>query len=387
MSYSQQQPPPAPRKRKNASSDNDEHEIGLSLVRKRLDFSNDPTLEIKQMKHHLSNLLYLKNHDNIMDFIIDLKNSSKLSTVIDTSLICKLVDCNMPDILSVIYKHDFWIINSHYESIFEKCDLDLVEYIIKIGYLDLIHVSNRYNRNVLTIIFEIWVNTRNFDMKTAKFLIEYYDDYVTAEDLMLELIDVGLINSIYNFINTELFHNNNLTITAKQFVDTHIVRSFYTPRPINIKNIINIIIKINFKLKQPFISLEIFRKIFDKHSMFESADLDNNILDIINKSVNDTYNIINHQTVEYLTVYYNKTRAYTILSTRWLNCMFNTKYIYGRLKRLEEFESLFPEDDSIPEINALIHKRESLPAGPQRHQTWLALADLINKHFPSSKFM
>jgi hypothetical protein len=293
----------------------------------------------------------------------------------------------MPDILSVIYKHDFWIINSHYESIFEKCDLELVEYIIEVGYLDLIHVSNRYNRNVLTIIFEIWVNTCNFDMKTAEFLIDYYDDYITSEDLMLELIDVGIINSIYNFINTELFHNNNLEITAKQFVDTYIVNSFYTHRTVTIKNIINVIIKINFKLKQSFISLEIFRKIFDKHSMFESSDLDDNILDIINKIVNDTYNIINQQTVEYLTVYYNKTRAYTILSTRWLDCMFNTKYVYGRLKRLEEFESLFPDDNSIPELNALIRKRESLPSGPLRHQTWVELVDLINKHFPSSKFM
>jgi hypothetical protein len=382
-----QQPPPAPRKRKNATSDDDdEHNIRFSFARKRLDFSNEPFLQLKQMKHHLSNLLYLKNRDNIMDFILDLTYSDKLSSVIDSTLIAKIINSDFIDVWNIIYKHDFWIINSYYQSIFENCELDKIKQIIELGYLDLIHVSIRYNRNLSTIIYEILFDSCKFDIEKADFLTTYYDEFVTAEDLMLELTDVGIINSIYNFINTELFHNNNLAITAKQFIDIHNVTSFYTARFLSIKQIINVIININFKLKQPFITIETFTKIFNNHSMFEMANMDTNISDIINKIVTDTYNIINTQTVEYLTQHYNKIRAYTILSTRWLDCMFNTKYIYGRLKRLEEFENLFPSTDTTQELTELIRVRETLPAGAKRHQTWLQLVDLINKHFPLSKF-
>ena len=374
-------PPKAPRKRQiqhDEDEDEGERDEFFSSVAKRLNFSNYYQKRVEETQNEIYTLAANNLNADLYLYLDGVFNNNayKLNPkdVFNYRNILKIVELNDLRIFELIYKTDFWILNKHYEDILLKVSFKTIKFLIEKQYIDFKHIAKYQDENPYTLLCKNITHNINYNVDIANVLIRQFQKtfFINLDELMVELVKYSITSHLYQYILTKVFYPDETN--SPEFIELN--------SQVQMKRII---LMMNSRFRVKFINYSKFLSLFDKRSGFSYAEMDDEVVDMIEKIINKVYDNINKDTVETLTVKYNQERAYSIISRAWMDCMYNPKWVYGRMRILKIAICDGGLDDLNDTVKSLIQKRENCTDGKTRHALWMKLLPLIQQTIPAPK--
>jgi hypothetical protein len=385
MSSQNMSPPHVQRKRKVAPDHDDKQ---LNKIARRIIFDSAEYYALKKISTVVYDLIRTKDIKGLSDFIDTTFNTENIRIIMANN-VCELINLEDIGLCMKIFsvKNDY--IDSYYQSIFNECSLDFIDKLIDLDILNLHRIEKEQNYEFKYIINSIWLSGTSFKPNVGLYLLKKFPNLITPTYMIEYVIKTGMLQCFYNYISTKLINiispdvreNNSNTMSFDDFVNNFGMykQTYYL---FNFKKLVNSIVMINFKHRVIIPSFDRFETLFDELTNYRSIYILTKYTNILSNLLRKLYDAINCQTLEYLTVRMRQVNAYNIISNAWFFAMQDPVYVYGRLKRLEEFIDLFEEHDVHPDITKLIMQRKVVPIGKERHQTLTQVMSLIRQHVP-----
>jgi hypothetical protein len=300
-------------------------------------------------------------------------------TIQNSNNIEKLLQLESIEICKQISLLEKTLFNRYYNIIVTNCSVDFINQLIETNIFDIQKITQNNADNYLILLENVfsYYNINHPDSKGFK-LAKYFIDkgWIRWSNVM------WLIWTRYIY-NNHYYHYSNL---QPKIDESEILKKNKLSR--------EAILLLNYKYKVP---MPTFEQCINYIKTFRWKFVSTNIVNI--------YNFINSQSLENITLHYNKKRSVMIIENTWFMSMWNTKYVYCRIYRLIDYYNLMDcpiEDCKIPEcqhnsqnecknktnenLKILINNYIHLKPGVNRYINFVKLKEIICKQFPESNY-